>query len=589
MQNSSSDFSVYSTNGEQLAGTLSGFNELAHEFDKKRIVFYFEDSDTAIILGTRLIVQIIGGREERAIFIKRYSRSKFSMTKDFINSFYADAKARVEHLPHIQYRVLGLLKEGDLPIQESSITVSTISAIIGKILIGKPVKLKIEDLSFSFGALKQIIESFKQKNILNYKIAIAQYPVDADILISPNVSGMDLEILNNGLEKIQLIFEKKQRLFEAISEIYDQQRATIRPIDLQGRNALLNSLKKTFLDSSTLNDIIKTNPKDTQDILDLYQNDVESLYLILKKIFNYNQTLNGINNETIALIVNHIIEVVKNPGHEDKEILKIGYNTPGNDEMKNNIQNYLISQGIFEEYLLTDLFQSSIKEGNIQLLKSIVDNKKFNDQNLQILKNGITIHNVEQNQVLTFIEKMFESNFEKKSKGQQIYQTIIDHYQNQEFNTKKLNQLQERYNRPLIPAPQPPIFDKKTLVIILLLVIAIIGLIFSVLSFFGILTFMHAGNQPIVTPPISNQTIPETSVIPNETNNPVLAVTIINNSSFVVDGNQTDFQELYKFIAISNAPSVRFIYKARNETVSKSAINTIENLTNSIDRVINTT
>jgi len=582
LQNSWSNFSVYSTTGEQLKGDLPGYNELARQFDKKRIAFYFEASDKDILLGTRLIVQIIGGREERAIFIKKYSLSEFSMIGDFINSFYVDAKTQVENLTQIKYQVLGLLKEGDLPIQERSITLSTISAIIGKILIQEPVKIKIEDLSISFGTMRKIIESFNQKNIPNYKIAIAQYPVDTDILISPNIAGSDLEILNNGQEKIQPIFEKKQLFFQAISEIYDQQRTTIRTIDFQDRNKLSRILKNSLLESDILNDILKKNPKDTQDILHLYQNDTASLYQMLGRIFRYNKTLYGVDKEFIALIVNHIIESIKNPSSDDREILKIGYYNLGNDNLKDTIQQYLISQGIFEEYFLKDLVKNSIKNCQIQLLKSVIQSQAFNDQILQTLNTSINLHNFEQKQVLDFIEIMFKSNFEKESKGHQIYLAIIRQYQNQQFDTKKLNQLQDRYGQPLIPLPHPTIIDgildnidKKTIIMGLLLLIAIIGLIVSTFSYFGLFDFRLGGIQ--------------TNIIQNASNNSVLSIKIINDSYFDVNGTHINRQDLNKFVTESNATSLIFIYNNTTEEEPKSLINNNVNLSNFIDGLMNTT
>jgi hypothetical protein len=582
LQNSNSDFSVYSTNGEQLTGDLSGYNELGHQFDKKRIVFYFEVSDKAIVLGTRLMVQIIGGREERAIFIKKYALSEFSMREDFINRFYDDARTHVENLDQIKYKVLGLLKKGDLPIQECGITISAISAITGKILIREPVKIKIEDLSLSFGALRKIIEVFKQKNIVNYKIAIAQYPVDIDILISPNISDMDLEILNNGEEKVQPIFKKKQPLFQAISETYDRQLIPIRKIDFQDRNTLSRILKNSLLNSETLVEIIKANPKNTQDILDLYRSDTVSLYHILKRIFKYNKTLDGVNKEIIALIVNHVIESIKKPSFEDIDILKIGYITLENDNLKNKIQQYLILNGIFEGYFLKDLFKISIKNSNAQLLKSIIGSQEFDDEKLQILKNNIDIHNFEQNQVLKFIETMFESNFERDSngKGYQIYLEILNQYKNRQFNTKKLNKLQERYGRSLVPLPQPIIIGERTTIILLILTfIAIIGLILFIFWYFGVFNFIMSGNQ----------TPNETNIIQKASGNPGLLITIINGSVFEVNGNQTDFQGLTKSITMSNATSVHFVYNNTSKDMSISSINNNEALNNFIGNFVKTT
>jgi hypothetical protein len=523
LPNSGSDFSVYSTNGEQLSGDLSGYNEFAHQLDKKRSVFYFEASDKTILLGTKLMVQIIGGREERAIFIKKYAASEFSMSGDFINRFYDDARTHVENLQQIKYRVLGLLNEGDLPVRERSIRISTLPAIIGKILIRVPVKIKIEDLSLSFGTLIKIVESCNQKNIPNYKITIAQYPFDEDVLISPNSTGMDLEILNNGQEKVQLAFEKDLLLFQAISEIYDKQRNSLKNTDFQDKNKFSQLLKRYLIASDILNEIIKKNPRETQNILELYQDDSALLYEVSRIIFVYNKTLYGIDKKFITLVVDHIIKSVKNPGSDDIEILKTGY-IDGSEDLKKSIRKYLISQGIFEEYFLKDLVNTSIKTWDLHLLDAVITNPAFNEQKLQILNNSIHLHNFEQTEVLDFIESMFKSNFEQERKGHSIYQVVIQQYQNQQFNTKKLNQLQDQYKRALIPLPQPTLINtifastnKKLLIILLVLLIAIIGIILIIFIGLPGLSGEKTTNQ------IVNQTIPPPA---NQTENQVMPQTL---------------------------------------------------------------
>ena len=584
LQSSSSDFSVYSTNGEQLAGDLAGYQELAHQIDKKRIVLYVEASDTAILFGTRLMVQIIGGREERAIFIKKYSLSEFSLEKDRVRSFYDEAKVRVENLALIKYRVLGLLKESDIPVQERSVTVSTIAAITGKILVKEPVKIKIEDLPLSFGVATKILESFTQKHIPGYTIAITQYPVDTDILISPNVSGMDLEILTTGAERIQPGFEKNRLFFEALSAVYDQRRTSLRASALRDPDTLSRMLRKSLLDSDILNDIVEKDPKDTtRVILDVYRNDADALHTIVKKILYGNKNVDEVPADIVALVVSHIIESEKNPSPEDREILKQGYHR-GNDDQKKKIQHFLILLGIFEDYFLKDLVEFSVKDGDIQLLKSVITSQKFNNKGLQVLKNTVRGTSVEQDQVLKFIELMFASDLDKEpgDKGYKLYLAIIGHYQQQQFNTKKLNHLQDRYGRTRIPPSRQA--DKKTIVISLLFVIAIIGLVMSVLSHFGLFTAMAAANQTT-----GNQTIPETGIIQNASNTPVLSITILNGSYFEVDDNQTNGQELNRSISMSNATSVRFIYHTMNETVLKSSIRDNVTLSDIIARLANTT
>jgi hypothetical protein len=539
LPNSSSDFSVFSTNGEQLTGDLTGYNELAHEFDRKRIMFYCEVSADAIVLGTRLMVQIIGGREERAIFIRKYSVSGPFFTGDFINRFYDDARARVEHLDQIKYRVLGLVKDGDLPIRERGITFSSLPALTGKLLIREPVRIKIGDLTLSFGVVRTIIKTLNEKKIPDYKIAIAQYPVDIDILVSPHVTDPDLEIPDNGQEKVQSVFKKKEPVFRALSEIYDRHYTTLYKTGIGDPDTVSRALKNALLTSELFNGILTAHPKDTRDILDLYRDDPDLLYLVLKKIFAGNKTLDGIPQDIIALAVSHRIASVTDPGSDEtgRELLRIGYTTSGNEDLKSRISQYLISHGIFEDYLIVDLFEKSVKSADAQLLQSVVENPKFTPDNLQILKKYIFSYPFGQDQVLAFIEALLASRFEEepKSKGRRIYREIIRRYQDQQFNTRKLNLVQERYGRPREPQPGPAGVDKKIMIVAVIAVIAIIGLVFV---YFGLFPFTPGSNQTFNGTMGTNVT-PDASGNPGFLAQPADRPVIVGNQTNLTEGNQS--------------------------------------------------
>lgn len=548
LPNSSSDFSVFSTNGEQLTGDLTGYNELAHEFDRKRIVLYCEVSADAIVLGTRLMVQIIGGREERAIFIRKYAVSGPFFTGDFINRFYDDARARVENLDQIKYRVIGLITDGDLPIRDRSTSLSFLPALTGKLLIREPVRIKIGDLSLSFGVVRTIIKTLNEKNIHEYKIAIAQYPVDIDILISPHVPDPDLEIPDSGQEKVQPVFKKKEPVFRAVSEIYDRQRTTLFKTGSQDPETVSRTLKNALLSSDLFNGILRAHPEDTRDILDLYRDDPGLLYLVLEKIFTCNKTLDGVPQDIIALAVSHRIASVTDPGSDDtgRELLRIGYTTSGNEDLKSRISQYLISHGIFEDYLIVDLFEKSVKSADAQLLQSVVENPAFTPDNLQTLKKHISSYPFGQDQVLAFIEALLASSFEKepKSKGHRIYREIIRRYLDLGFNTRKLNLVQERYGRPWDPLPRPAGSDKKILIIMVIAIIALIGLAFL---YFGLFPFTP-GSEPAFNGSNGTNVTPDASV------NTGMPIQPVNSSGGM--GNQTGLTEVNRSPTMGTVPSV---------------------------------
>jgi len=99
-------FSIYDSDASKL---LRGFEcyELAYSLDMNGTVFYMEynPKDVYAILGCRLIVQIIGGREERRMFIEKVSIKEICAERIF--KFYERAKREVESIKEHQCKVLG--------------------------------------------------------------------------------------------------------------------------------------------------------------------------------------------------------------------------------------------------------------------------------------------------------------------------------------------------------------------------------------------------------------------------------------------------------------------------------------------------
>ncbi|MFA4876951.1 MAG: hypothetical protein WC586_06025 [Methanoregula sp.] len=524
----SEDWSVFSTNGERLAGDLPGYNELAHQLDKKRILFYCTASNGEILLGTRLLVRIIGGREERAIFIKRYAGPGFFSGRDFISRFYEEAKVHVMSLPQIRYQVLGLQKDGDLPIKEQGIVLPAVQAITGKVLLRKPVKIKIEDLSLSFATIRKIIETFSRKKIPCFTLTIAQYPFDEDVLISPSLTGMDLEITEDGVERIPSDFLKNQRLFSAVSSIYDQQQEALRDIDFTDKPAFSKAMKHALAGSGVLSEIPLADPDTLPGILDLYREDPALLSTVFRKIFRKTGSVHGADPETLAIIARQIIDQLEEPDGEDQKLLEACY-TNGDDELKTTILHTLISAGAADDYLVQDLLDSCIRTANLPLLQSALKNKAFSNRKLQVLTGGIHLSLAHEEEVLDFINALFEADLDRQPDGKSVYQAIIQQYREQKFDTRALNQLQGRSGRELNPASEPgaagagPSGNRtKILLVILVICLAIAGLI--LLSFMG-LPGQNVNQTPAHTIPAGN--LSDEQALPGVTPaiNPVPTVT----------------------------------------------------------------
>jgi hypothetical protein len=580
LQNSNFKFGVYSTNGEQLKGDLSGYSELARQFDIKRIAFYWDASKDDVLIGTRLLVQIVGGREERAIFLKKYSRSEISLSSDFINNFYSNARIQVENLNQVKYQVMGISKNDDLPIIDVKTNLSTLSALVGKFLLKEPVKIKIDDLLISFGVIKKIIEELYRKNILIFKIAITRYPIEADILISPNISNPDIEISNDGTEKKHSNFLALQPIFEEISAIFDNQKSfIIKTIGTDDPDSLSGFLKKSLVKSEIVEKMIRTNDKGIHDICNFYRQDPESLYVLFKKIFEFNKTMYGITNESLNIVLNYIIQDIKNPDPIDLELLKTGYKKTDSIELKQKIQKYFISAGIIDEFLFNDLIKYSINNSDVQLLSSIIKSPAFEQQTDINLNNIIKLHGFDQKQFLAFLELFIKSNIDREIKGKEIYNILIRIYENQQFDIKKLNQIQNRYHRPLNPLPPPRISNRPKTILIIITLIAVVGLIFSITIYFNLIDFNGK----------SNQAVNKTEISPNVSiNNKVLLIKIMNESYFGIDGNIIPKDKLYQFISNEDAISIVFSYNDESYDILKANLTDKRKLEDFIDKIINT-
>jgi hypothetical protein len=251
-------------------------------------------------------------------------------------------------------------------------------------------------------------------------------------------------------------------------------------------------------------------------------------------MFTCHTTLDGIKPEIIAIVTGYIIESVKSPDPSEREILKRGYQQ-GTEDLKNKIRRYLISQGILDEYFLADVCTVSIQSRDIQLLQSLIQNPEITDRDVQQLKNILKSVSFEQPQILSFIELMLASGFDKEAngKGNKIYQGIIDSYVLNHFNTRKLNQLQDRYGRIQIPAPRPARINLKTAIIIILVILAILGLVVIMLSYFGMVNIIPAGNQSSI-----NQTTNGVTTIQQAVSNAPGG--LLNGSNSVSARNQTN-------------------------------------------------
>lgn len=207
-----SNYGIYDQAGELCVGSLKGYRELAIELDMKQVAGYLRSDKEEVILGCRLIVEIIGGREDRLMFFAKFPADEIK--PDTIINFYKTAKEEIEAAEfesgryyHQKFRVLGLWKKGDIEkFSNQGIPEMLIRRMIGKLILVKKVTVASADLSYNISLLAKVVRELGSDLKLGFKFAVSVFPLDADLLIRPEYENADVDI-KGGL-RIREVFEK---------------------------------------------------------------------------------------------------------------------------------------------------------------------------------------------------------------------------------------------------------------------------------------------------------------------------------------------------------------------------------------------
>ncbi|MDO9036153.1 MAG: hypothetical protein Q7U51_13260 [Methanoregula sp.] len=301
LPNSDFKFGVYSTDGEILKGSLSEYGSLSQRLNPKRCAFYIETNLTNVLIGTRLIVQIKGGREERAIFFAQYPNTFCKDDPEWICHFFDSAKQEVESLDSIQYTVLGVWDSGDL----NSIHVKTeknnlLDVLLGRLLNNEKTTVKIQDFSSGICLLEQIISSLCNISPLRFVYAISHYPLGdgSDLLLIPDGMKTDIEPnKNNEYVIVNPEIETMKTFYRAFFLIFSQLKNSQNP---SSRDELAITIREKIVDSKCdLSEIYKKSP---EKIVKFFQNDPKRLVIICNNIFVATGNLKDIDRDTLSTV-----------------------------------------------------------------------------------------------------------------------------------------------------------------------------------------------------------------------------------------------------------------------------------------------
>jgi len=535
-QDSNSEFGAYTTNGEILDGSLAGYTDVAKVLDSKRVALYIECSPTAIVLGTRMMVRIIGGREERAIYFQKYPKDSTRVNDTFIRNFYSDAITGIQKISRVKYEALGIWEKGDWNFGVKPCAFSSLPLVIGMILLKQPVSIKIADFSLSISAIITILQTLSQSYSVPLTIMLSHYVVEADILISPNIPKPGLELRESGESVSNTISKTLIEYYKSIYALFTQyQERDPTVFGGKTREEIVKILRSELInDNRTIQNILLSNPK---ELVDIYHDEPGMLYQIASGAVQRPSVLSVFDEDTSMRIIEYLVSVnphsLKSP--DDIALIKYLYRNIKTETNRNKIQKLLLSNNLQEEYLLSDVLTRAVQTGDISDLTIFFESSGVEQQKLnKLISTVFSAHQYDQKTVFQFFETIVQSDIVQTDSGSDFLEMMKSYYKRHNYDVKKLNRLLSSNNLPGIPLPQrvPANQDRFNSKIRIIFIIA--GIIICVCLVVAILFYFNILPTPAIVSSVSNQTHVCTTYSENVTGLKNLTTSIPLNTSTTV-------------------------------------------------------
>jgi len=327
-------FSIYHSDASRL---LRGFEcyELAWSLDSRAVVFYMESQKKYATLGCRLIVQRIGGREERRIFIEKVPINEISVERIF--EFYEHAKREVENVKEHPCKVLGLYERGDIErLNRLSINGKILEALIGKLIVDGEVRIKSSDLSKSISLVAEIVERLKGVLHLGFEFAVSQRPMKADVIIRPEDEQVDYDVDKNEIKM------KEWEVFRKIYGIYKERHEKYRSKEEMSEDILRNAIEKIPEEICALKNKIGK-------IIE-FCDDIRTLEQLIRCVRNKGIRIRG---ETAYTLMNKWAGEVYGKNEEIENFLK-GLYMKQEEKERRKLTKLLIKKGVFWRDVVKD-------------------------------------------------------------------------------------------------------------------------------------------------------------------------------------------------------------------------------------------
>ena len=329
-------FSVYDTDGKLLAGSELRASELVMQLDSRAVHCYIESNEREVILGSCLIVQIVGGREERKIFLEKIPINEIDADKIF--QFYERARDEIERIERPKFKVIGLWSEGDLErLKRQRIKNEEIlDALIGKLIVDEEVRIKCSDLSKSISLVAEIVERLKGVLHLGFKFVVSQLPTEADVVIRPEFyEQVDYDVDRNEIKM------KEWEVFRKIYGIYKERHEKYRSKEEMSEDILRNAIEKIPEICALKNKIRKMIE---------FCEDIQTLERLIKCIRNKGIRIRG---ETAYTLMDKWAERVYGKNNE-VEFFLIDLYEYEQEKERRELTELLIKKGVFWRDVVKD-------------------------------------------------------------------------------------------------------------------------------------------------------------------------------------------------------------------------------------------
>ena len=385
MQSLASDFYVYNSTGKLLSGDgevySNEYSNLAKQIDSKRNALYFEllHNTSTLVLGCSVMVEEVGGREERIVCIGKYSDYK-GHESALITQFYETVPSAISQLQKLDYRVVGLWEEHDIndfsKLQDHTADETMVEYVYGKLLANEAVSIKSSSAVNAVSLISNIFATIGDSLASDLKFMASQYPYESDISICPIEPNPDFELDEHALK--WKFAPHYSGYYILLPRAFKEHASNIKA-SLQGNDRSSLSLNvKNFAFRFYIWDILDIfgTGESLYTLFELYKDDVPTLIQIFKERSSLIKQMPIKNEVTVANIILAYSRHLSSPNvvfshMGEDETLKNLFERIKNAKVKKQLDSALLKSKCLWSYVIKDTIRRIYASEDVDLLEAL--------------------------------------------------------------------------------------------------------------------------------------------------------------------------------------------------------------------------